>query len=50
MLNPGVQHLTAVSILIERGVRKIDTLTALIREADNALYRAKRAGRNRVEG
>jgi len=39
-----------VSIGVATFAPPISTLTDLIREADNALYRAKRAGRNRVEG
>ncbi len=39
-----------VSIGVATFSSPISTLTDLIREADNALYRAKRAGRNRVEG
>jgi diguanylate cyclase (GGDEF)-like protein/PAS domain S-box-containing protein len=39
-----------VSIGVATFSPPISTLTDLIREADNALYRAKRAGRNRVEG
>ena len=39
-----------VSIGVATFSPPIATLTDLIREADNALYRAKRAGRNRVEG
>jgi diguanylate cyclase (GGDEF)-like protein/PAS domain S-box-containing protein len=39
-----------VSIGIATFSPSVSTLTDLIREADNALYRAKKAGRNRVEG
>jgi diguanylate cyclase (GGDEF)-like protein/PAS domain S-box-containing protein len=39
-----------VSIGIATFSPSVCTLTDLIREADDALYRAKRAGRNRVEG
>jgi len=39
-----------VSIGVATFAPPIATLTDLIREADNALYRAKRAGRNRIEG
>ena len=39
-----------VSIGVATFSPSISTLTDLIREADNALYQAKRAGRNRVEG
>jgi diguanylate cyclase (GGDEF)-like protein len=38
-----------VSIGVAAFSSKINTVTDLIREADNALYRAKRAGRNKVE-
>jgi diguanylate cyclase (GGDEF)-like protein/PAS domain S-box-containing protein len=38
-----------ISIGVATFTPSIATLTELIREADNALYRAKRAGRNRVE-
>jgi diguanylate cyclase (GGDEF)-like protein/PAS domain S-box-containing protein len=38
-----------VSIGVTTFSSKISTVTDLIREADNALYRAKRAGRNKVE-
>jgi diguanylate cyclase (GGDEF)-like protein/PAS domain S-box-containing protein len=38
-----------VSIGVATFSSKINTVTDLIREADNALYRAKRAGRNKVE-
>lgn len=39
-----------VSIGVGTFSPSISTLTGLIRDADKALYRAKRAGRNRVEG
>jgi diguanylate cyclase (GGDEF)-like protein/PAS domain S-box-containing protein len=39
-----------VSIGVGTFSSSVATLTDLIREADKALYRAKRAGRNRVEG
>jgi diguanylate cyclase (GGDEF)-like protein len=39
-----------VSIGVATFSPAVSTLTDLIREADNALYRAKKAGRNRVEG
>ncbi len=39
-----------VSIGVATYSSSIATLTDLIREADHALYRAKRAGRNRIEG
>jgi diguanylate cyclase (GGDEF)-like protein len=39
-----------VSIGVATVSPSISTLTDLIREADHALYRAKRAGRNRIEG
>jgi diguanylate cyclase (GGDEF)-like protein len=38
-----------VSIGVATFSSKISTVTDLIREADNSLYRAKRAGRNKVE-
>jgi diguanylate cyclase (GGDEF)-like protein len=38
-----------VSVGVASFYSKISTVTDLIREADNALYRAKRAGRNKVE-
>jgi len=38
-----------VSVGVATFSTKISTVTDLIREADNALYRAKRAGRNKVE-
>ena len=39
-----------VSIGVSTFSPPITTLTDLLREADNALYRAKRGGRNRAEG
>jgi diguanylate cyclase (GGDEF)-like protein/PAS domain S-box-containing protein len=39
-----------VSIGMATYSSSVSTVTDLIREADNALYRAKRAGRNRIEG
>jgi len=39
-----------VSIGVATVSPSLSTLTDLIREADHALYRAKRAGRNRIEG
>jgi diguanylate cyclase (GGDEF)-like protein/PAS domain S-box-containing protein len=39
-----------VSVGVATYSSTIATVTDLIREADNALYRAKRSGRNRIEG
>ncbi|PIX22208.1 MAG: hypothetical protein COZ69_11660 [Deltaproteobacteria bacterium CG_4_8_14_3_um_filter_45_9] len=39
-----------VSVGVATFSSPISTLTDLIREADNALYRAKKGGRNRIEG
>jgi diguanylate cyclase (GGDEF)-like protein len=39
-----------VSIGVATYSSSVSTDTDLIREADNALYRAKKAGRNRIEG
>jgi diguanylate cyclase (GGDEF)-like protein len=39
-----------VSVGVATFSSSISTLTDLIREADHALYRAKKGGRNRVEG
>jgi diguanylate cyclase (GGDEF)-like protein/PAS domain S-box-containing protein len=39
-----------VSVGVATFSSSISTLTDLIREADNALYRAKKGGRNRIEG
>ena len=42
---PRVTVSIGVAVFPEHG----DTATALIKAADNALYRAKRNGRNRIE-
>jgi diguanylate cyclase (GGDEF)-like protein/PAS domain S-box-containing protein len=49
--NEGLQPNKDLTVSIGVGTfsPSITTLTDLIREADNALYRAKRAGRNRIE-
>jgi diguanylate cyclase (GGDEF)-like protein len=39
-----------VSVGVATFSPSISTLTDLIREADHALYRAKKGGRNRIEG
>jgi len=39
-----------VSVGVATLFSSLSTLTDLIREADHALYRAKRGGRNRIEG
>jgi diguanylate cyclase (GGDEF)-like protein len=39
-----------VSIGVATFSSSTPTLTDLIREADHALYRAKKTGRNRIEG
>ena len=49
--NEGLQPNKDLTVSIGVGTfsPSVSTLTELIRDADNALYRAKRAGRNRVE-
>jgi diguanylate cyclase (GGDEF)-like protein len=48
VLVDGAPLPTSVSIGVATGARGVD-LNALMEEADAALYRAKRGGRNRVE-
>lgn len=45
----GVVHQVGLSVGVAVGTADSSSLHALVREADAALYRAKRAGRGRIE-